>query len=85
MRRKLERSRGSRRDDFPVSDLLIDAALLHAEADVRWLGHAEPKLRGRRPRSPRGGGRADAGASFRARNHTSAARAVAPIPTGGSR
>jgi DNA-binding PadR family transcriptional regulator len=85
MRRKLERSRGSRRDDFPVSDLLIDAALLHAEADVRWLGHAEQKLRGRRSRSPRGGGRADAGASSRARNRTSAARAVAPIPTGGIR
>jgi len=39
------------RERSSVSELLIDAALFHAEADVRWLGHAEQKLRrGRRAR-----------------------------------
>jgi DNA-binding PadR family transcriptional regulator len=29
-----------------VEELLIDAALYHAEADLRWLEHCEAKLRG---------------------------------------
>ncbi len=31
--------------DGLVEDLLIDAALFHAEADLRWLEHCEAKLR----------------------------------------
>src|SRR5262249_49354680 len=43
--RKSELSKRSARRRLPVTELLIDAALLHAEADVRWLGHAEQELR----------------------------------------
>ncbi len=52
--RKFELSKLARRDDLLVTELLVDAALFHAEADVRWLGHAEQKLGAtgrRRPRS----------------------------------
>jgi DNA-binding PadR family transcriptional regulator len=42
--RKFELSKLERRDDLLVTELLVDAALFHAEADVRWLGHAEQKL-----------------------------------------
>ena len=31
-------------DDSAVTDLLIDAALFHAEAELRWLSHVEHKL-----------------------------------------
>jgi DNA-binding PadR family transcriptional regulator len=30
--------------DFFITDLLIDAGLFHAEADIRWLDHCETKL-----------------------------------------
>ncbi len=33
--------------DVLVEDLLIDAALFHAEADLRWTDHCEAKLRAR--------------------------------------
>lgn len=31
-------------DSYFITDLLIDAGLFHAEADVRWLKHCEAKL-----------------------------------------
>jgi DNA-binding PadR family transcriptional regulator len=34
-------------DDAFMADLLIDAALFHAEADLRWLEHCEAKIRTR--------------------------------------
>lgn len=40
----LSRQGGSR--DMLMTDLLLDAALFHAEADVKWLEHCEAKLRG---------------------------------------
>ncbi|MBI2963702.1 MAG: PadR family transcriptional regulator [Deltaproteobacteria bacterium] len=43
--RKFALAKQPQRDDRLVTDLLIDAALFHAEADVRWLAHAEQKLR----------------------------------------
>lgn len=33
--------------DTALTDLLIDAALFHAEADLRWLEHCEAKIRAR--------------------------------------
>ena len=30
--------------DAAVTDLLMDAALFHAEAELRWLAHVEQKL-----------------------------------------
>jgi DNA-binding PadR family transcriptional regulator len=44
-RRKYELAKHPRHETRLVTDLLIDAALFHAEADVRWLAHAEEKLR----------------------------------------
>ncbi len=38
----LSRQSGSR--DMLMTDLLLDAALFHAEADVKWLEHCEAKL-----------------------------------------
>ena len=35
---------GINRDNI-ITDLLMDAALFHAEADIRWLRHAEGKLK----------------------------------------
>lgn len=32
-------------DDRLIQELLMDAALFHAEADIRWLDHCEAKLR----------------------------------------
>jgi DNA-binding PadR family transcriptional regulator len=46
-KRKLELSKRTDRKDLIVTELLMDAALLHAEADVRWLGHVEERLGGR--------------------------------------
>jgi DNA-binding PadR family transcriptional regulator len=43
--RKVELSKRPARRELLVTELLIDAALFHAEADVRWLGHAEHELR----------------------------------------
>jgi len=51
--RKSELSKRSVRRRLPVTELLIDAALFHAEADVRWLGHAEQELRAAARRRPR--------------------------------
>lgn len=33
--------------DALIEDLLIDAALFHAEADLRWIDHCDAKLRSR--------------------------------------
>ena len=46
-RRKVELSRRPDRRKHLVTDLLIDAALFHAEADLRWLEHTREKLRSR--------------------------------------
>lgn len=45
-RRKLEMSQRPDRKDLLVTELLMDAALFHAEADLKWLAHTEQKLRG---------------------------------------
>jgi DNA-binding PadR family transcriptional regulator len=45
--RKFELSKRRDRDDHLVTELLMDAALFHAEADVRWLAQCEEKLRER--------------------------------------
>lgn len=39
----LTRNKDSR--DILMTDLLLDAALFHAEADVKWIEHCEAKLR----------------------------------------
>jgi purine nucleoside phosphorylase len=33
-------------EDAAVTDLLMDAALFHAQAELRWLDHLEGKLDG---------------------------------------
>ena len=43
--RKFELSQRSDRNKQLVNELLMDAALFHAEADVRWLDHCAQKLR----------------------------------------
>jgi len=43
--RKVELQKRPDRRELLVTELLIDAALFHAEADVRWLGLSEEKLR----------------------------------------
>jgi DNA-binding PadR family transcriptional regulator len=45
-RRKLELSEHPERRSLLVTELLMDAALFHAEADLKWLAHTEQKLRG---------------------------------------
>ena len=45
-RRKVEISSRVDRGVLFVTDLLVDAALFHAEADLKWLTHTEEKLRG---------------------------------------
>jgi DNA-binding PadR family transcriptional regulator len=43
--RKFELSKRSDRGELLITELLIDAALFHAEADVRWLAQSEDKIR----------------------------------------
>ena len=43
--RKYELSKRPDRDEAAVTEILIDAALFHAEADIRWINHTEQKLR----------------------------------------
>ncbi|MGH7859559.1 MAG: hypothetical protein ACREQY_19720, partial [Candidatus Binatia bacterium] len=43
-RRKVELSERRDRRKLLVTDLLMDAALFHAEADLRWLEHTRQKL-----------------------------------------
>lgn len=45
--RKFELSQRPDRAELLVTELLMDAALFHAEADVRWLTHCAQKLHGR--------------------------------------
>jgi DNA-binding PadR family transcriptional regulator len=54
-RRKVELSARADRRAFFVTDVLIDAALFHAEADLKWLSHTEQKIRSGGPtrRAPR--------------------------------
>jgi DNA-binding PadR family transcriptional regulator len=40
-----------------VTDLLMDAALFHAEAELRWLAHVEQKLQAQRSRPEKKRGR----------------------------
>lgn len=42
-KRKVELGRRVEKGELLVTDLLIDAALFHAEADLRWLAHCEAK------------------------------------------
>ena len=39
------RTTGAGVPDELIEELLVDAALFHAEADLRWLEHCEAKLR----------------------------------------
>jgi DNA-binding PadR family transcriptional regulator len=48
---QLEKMRQANDEGF-MTDLLIDAALFHAEAELRWLSHVEGKLQGRWSRKP---------------------------------
>jgi DNA-binding PadR family transcriptional regulator len=43
-RRKVELSSRADRRHLLVTELLMDAALFHAEADLKWLTHVEQKL-----------------------------------------
>ena len=45
--RKFELARRPATDDALATEILMDAALFHAEADVRWLVQTEAKLRER--------------------------------------
>ncbi len=45
--RKKQQVKKSGAKEAVLTDLLIDAALFHAEADLRWLEHCEAKLRAR--------------------------------------
>ena len=47
-----ESSSGSRRDELEVEQLLLDAAIYHCEADLRWLDHCEAMINRRLGRSP---------------------------------
>ncbi|MGH7857043.1 MAG: PadR family transcriptional regulator [Candidatus Binatia bacterium] len=51
-KRKFELSRRPDREGLLVTELLMDAALFHAEADVRWLTHCAQKLRTAAEASP---------------------------------
>ena len=42
--RRKQRLRKSRAKDKLIADLLMDAALFHAEADLRWLEHCKAKI-----------------------------------------
>jgi DNA-binding PadR family transcriptional regulator len=53
-RRKFELSKRPDRAQLFVTELLMDAALFHAEADLKWLAQTEQKLIARRSRRPRG-------------------------------
>lgn len=44
---KSEINKKNEEGDFFVTDLLIDAGLFHAEAEIRWLRHCETKLMAR--------------------------------------
>jgi DNA-binding PadR family transcriptional regulator len=55
-RRKFELSKRADRAQLFVTELLMDAALFHAEADLRWLQQTEQKLAARRSRRVRGRG-----------------------------
>jgi DNA-binding PadR family transcriptional regulator len=61
-KRKIELGRRPDHAETLVTELLMDAALFHAEADVRWLGLCEQKLApaGRRRDGTRGGRREEA-------------------------
>ncbi len=53
-KRKAELHRLGLGDAAVVTDLLMDAALFHAEAELRWLSHVEQKLRnGRHKKTPK--------------------------------
>lgn len=41
---KYRLSKGGINRENMMTDLLTDAALYHAEADVRWLSHVEAKI-----------------------------------------
>jgi hypothetical protein len=43
-KRKTELESRNLGDEAVVTDLLIDAALFHAEAEMRWLSHVEQKV-----------------------------------------
>ena len=43
-RRKTEFEKHGLGNEAPVTDILMDAALFHAEAEMRWLDHVEQKL-----------------------------------------
>ena len=43
-KRKTEVQKRNLGDEATVTDLLMDAALFHAEAELRWLSHVEQKL-----------------------------------------
>lgn len=46
-RQKLKLKTKSGEEDALITELLIDAGLLHAEADIKWLESCEAKIRGR--------------------------------------
>jgi DNA-binding PadR family transcriptional regulator len=46
-RRKFELAKRPDRSDLLITELLMDAALFHAEADIKWLTQTEQKLRSR--------------------------------------
>jgi len=52
-RRKFELSKRSDRAELFVTEFLMDAALFHAEADLKWLGQTEQKLAARPARRAR--------------------------------
>lgn len=41
---KYELAKKNKEGEYFVTDLLMDAGLFHAEADIRWLRHCEAKL-----------------------------------------
>lgn len=43
-KRKTELQKRGLADEAAVTDLLMDAAMFHAEAELRWLSHIEQKL-----------------------------------------
>jgi DNA-binding PadR family transcriptional regulator len=57
-KRKTELARLDLGREAAVTDLLMDAALFHAEAELRWLSHLEQKLHAQWTLEPKKRGRA---------------------------